>query len=69
MTKVPEMSKFKVPNSLKNRDKEQKQKMKYYADKRMSNDFQKYRIGQMLFYCEEKRVKCLADMKINGTKL
>jgi hypothetical protein len=40
MTKVPEMSKFKVPNSLKNRDKEQKQKMKYYADKRMSNDFQ-----------------------------
>jgi hypothetical protein len=25
MTKVPEMSKFKVPNSLKNRDKEQKQ--------------------------------------------
>lgn len=46
MTKVPEMSKFKVPNSLKNRDKEQKQKMKYYADKRMSNDFQKYRIGQ-----------------------
>ena len=26
MTKVPEMSKFKVPNSLKNRDKEQKQK-------------------------------------------
>jgi hypothetical protein len=46
MTKVPEMSKFKVPNSLKNRDKEQKQKMKYYAVKRMSNDFQKYRIGQ-----------------------
>jgi transposase InsO family protein len=42
MTKVTEMSKFKVPNSLKNRDKEQKQKMKYYADKRMSNDFQKY---------------------------
>jgi hypothetical protein len=46
MTKVPEISKFKVPNSLKNRDKEQKQKMKYYADKRMSNNFQKYRIGQ-----------------------
>jgi hypothetical protein len=33
MTKMPEMSKFKVPNSLKNRDKEQKQKMKYYATK------------------------------------
>ena len=68
MTKVPEMSKFKVQNSLKNGDKEQKQKMKYYADKRMSNDFQKYRIGHNVI-CEEKIVKCLADMKTNRTKL
>jgi hypothetical protein len=54
---VPEMLKFKVPNSFKNRDKEQKQKMKYFADKRMSNDFQKYRIGQNVILLRREESK------------
>ena len=43
--------------------------MKYYADKRMSNDFQKYRIGQNVILLRREESKMSSRYEDKRTKL